>query len=108
MKRPNPILVSLSASLLTSALLLTASAANAQPGAGFYAKPVTAPAASSLVVRDTLWKCADGACVANPKATSRPAFICQSLAKKVGELSAFRAGSEEFDAEALAKCNAKA
>ncbi|MCJ8156566.1 CC_3452 family protein [Sphingomonas sp. LaA6.9] len=97
------------ASAAASFLLLSATAASAQPAGSFYAaKPVAASASGSLVVRDTIWKCDGNGCASASKGKSRAAFVCESLVKEVGELASFRAGTEEFGAEALAKCNAKA
>ncbi len=102
-------LSSLIASAAGSVLLLGATAASAQPASVFYsAKPVAASAATKLVVRDTVWKCGDGGCVSTSRGKSRAAFVCESLVKEVGQIESFRAGAEEFDADALAKCNAKA
>lgn len=101
---------SLTVSVAASILLLSATAASAQPNGNFYsAKPVAATAAKgSLVVRDTIWKCDGNGCASATRGKSRPAFVCESLVKEVGQIATFRAGAEEFDAEALAKCNAKA
>ena len=100
---------SLIASTAASVLLLGAAAAHAQPASVFYsAKPVAASSATKLVVRDTIWKCSEGGCVSGSKGTSRAAFVCESLVKQVGQVESFRAGAEEFGADALAKCNAKA
>src|SRR5262245_39381126 len=100
---------SLLASAAASVLLLSATAASAQPDGAFYtAKPVAASTASSLVVRDTIWKCGADGCASATRGKSRAAFVCESLVKEVGQISSFRAGAQEFDAEALAKCNAKA
>ncbi|RJF93994.1 CC_3452 family protein [Sphingomonas cavernae] len=97
------------ASAAASFLLLSATAASAQPNGSFYAaKPVATSTATSLVVRDTIWKCDGNGCASATKGKSRAAFVCESLAKELGQLASFRAGAEEFDAEALARCNAKA
>jgi len=108
MKPSSPFLISLGSALVTSALLLAASPSHAASGGYYTATPVAAPAAVKLVVRDTLWKCGEAGCAASAKSNSRPAIVCQALAGKVGALAAFRAGTEEFDAAALAKCNARA
>ena len=80
----------------------------AQTSRGYYsATPVTAPAKTSLVTRTTVWKCGEGTCVAS-KSTSRDAIMCELVAREVGTLSSFSAGGTAFDADALAKCNARA
>jgi hypothetical protein len=105
MLRVSTIIASAAASLL----LLGATAATAQPAGAFYAaKPVAAAGTSKLVVRDTMWTCGESGCVSGSKGTSRAAFVCESLVKQVGKVESFRAGTEEFSAEALTKCNAKA
>jgi hypothetical protein len=76
--------------------------------AGYRLIPATAfKAADTIVVRDTLWKCAGTACVAT-KSTSRPEIVCATAARKIGKLEAFVANGESFTAEQLAKCNEKA
>jgi len=80
----------------------------AQTSRGYYsATPVTAPAKTSLITRTTVWKCGEGTCVAS-KSTSRDAIMCELVAREVGTLSSFSAGGTAFDADALAKCNARA
>ena len=80
----------------------------AQTTRGYYsATPVTAPAKSSIVTRTTVWNCGGGTCVAS-KATSRDTIMCELVAREVGTLQSFSAGGTAFDADALAKCNARA
>lgn len=80
----------------------------AQTTRGYYsATPVTAPAKSSIVTRTTVWKCGEGTCVAS-KATSRDTIMCELVVREVGALQSFSANGTAFDAEALAKCNARA
>jgi len=107
-KPSSPFLISLGSALVTSALLLAAAPGHAASTGYYAATPVAPPAAAKLVVRDTLWKCGEAGCAASAKSNSRAAIVCQALAGRVGALTAFRAGAEEFDAAALAKCNARA
>lgn len=80
----------------------------AQNARGYYAAtPAAAPAKSSLVTRSTIWKCGEGVCIA-AKANARDTIVCELVAREIGTLTAFRANGSEFDADALAKCNAKA
>jgi hypothetical protein len=96
------------AAAAAATLALTPATGIAQNARGYYAAtPVAAPTKASLVTRSTVWKCGDGVCVA-AKATSRDTIMCELLAREVGQLSTFKANGAEFDAEALAKCNAKA
>jgi hypothetical protein len=99
-------LVSLAAVAAAAAFAMPA--AEARQPAGFYvATPAAAPGEASYVTRNTLWSCDQGACVAQ-KAADRPQFVCERIARSVGKLDSFTAGEETFDADALAKCNAKA
>ena len=100
-------IISLAAAVLTSVMLFSATAGYAQPTGYYNATPATAPTKASVITSGTLWKCADGVCSAN-KGTSRDIIMCQLVVQRVGELTAFTAGSAAFDAETLAKCNARA
>ena len=96
------------AAAAAATLALTPAAAFAQPGNGYYAAtPAAAPAKASFVTRSTIWKCGAAGCVA-AKANARDTIMCELVAREVGQLSAFRANGQDFDADALAKCNAKA
>lgn len=98
-------LVTLAAGAAGSFLL--ASAALAQPIGYYAATPVSAPAKPQLITQGTLWKCADGVCVAN-KAPVRDMILCQMVAQNVGQLQSFSVQGTAFDADALAKCNTRA
>ena len=95
----------------TCSLLLLASASTgyaAQGNAGYLATPAKAPAKTSFIVRDRLWKCdTTGAC-AGPKSTGNQNTACALAAKQLGTLTAFHAGGQPFDEAALAKCNERA
>ena len=95
------------AAAATLALIPAASFAQAAPRGYYAATPATAPEKASLITRSTLWKCGGGVCTA-AKANARDNIMCELVARELGELSAFRANGSDFDAEALAKCNAKA
>ena len=96
------------AAAAAATLALAPASGFAQTSRGYYsATPVTAPAKSSVVTRTTVWNCGGGTCVAS-KATSRDAIMCELVVREVGALSSFSAGGNAFDAEALAKCNARA
>jgi hypothetical protein len=69
--------------------------------------PAAAPAAARLIVRDVVWRCGSAGCVA-PRSGSRPAIVCASVARSLGTLRSFSAGSEGFDADALENCNRRA
>jgi len=92
---------------VAAAALAFAAPAAAQSSRFYVATPAAAPAQASYVTRNTAWSCSGGVCVAQ-KAADRPQFVCERIAKSVGKLEAFTAGGEALDADALAKCNAKA
>lgn len=52
------------------------------------------------------WACKGTTCVAN-KGSSRPARICRSLSREMGEIAEFRANGETLDEAELARCNGK-
>lgn len=98
----------IASAVLASAALLAAAGASAQTVRTYYvATPAAAPAKDRLMTRATPWRLQNGAFVA-AQAPERDLVLCQLVAKDVGELSAFSAGGKAFDADALAKCNAKA
>ena len=101
-------IVSIAATAAGAVLLLSATTAVAQQPAGYYAAtPAAAPSKDTLITSGTLWKCAEGVCVAN-KAPLRDMIMCQMVAQNVGQLTAFTAGGNALDTAALAKCNAHA
>lgn len=98
--------LSVAAALLTSTLVLGATASHAQ--SGYYtATPAATPTKTSFVARETVWTWRDTAYTAR-KGDSRDAIQCELAAKQAGKLTAFTAGGTAFDAAALDKCNAKA
>jgi hypothetical protein len=76
-------------------------------GIQYRAEPVVAPAVERLVVKDVVWKCGAGGCVA-PQGNSRAAIDCSALAREVGTLRSFAIGGQPLDSAALGKCNARA
>ncbi len=88
-------------------IMMAAAPALAQMPA-YRAVPVmAAKVAQNVVVGDTLFKCTPDGCTAQT-ASARPAILCAQAVKKVGKLDSFMVGGVAFDADALAKCNAKA
>ena len=73
----------------------------------YSASPTVAPAQARLVVRDSIWRCSAGQCVAGTSLT-RHARVCAGLARSVGELRRFAVNGAEFNAEQLASCNRSA
>lgn len=96
------------AAAAAATLALTPAVGTAQTARGYYAAtPVTASAKTSIITRNTVWKCGEGTCVAS-KSDSRDAIMCELVAREVGTLQTFSAGGTAFDADALAKCNTRA
>ena len=73
--------------------------------AGHYtATPVAKGQPTHVVTRDVAWSLKGGAFVGRTD-ESRPAVLCQGLAKKVGTLSSFTVNGRPLSAAELAKCN---
>jgi hypothetical protein len=76
-------------------------------GAQYRAEPAAPPSAARLIVKDIVWKCGAGGCVAS-QGNSRPAVDCSALAREIGTLRSFSVGGQPLDSAALGKCNARA
>jgi hypothetical protein len=87
--------------LAFSALAVTATAATAS---SYSAKPA-APTSQRFVTRDITWNCGPDACQGSTD-ESRPIVLCQSLAKRAGQIDSFVVDGRALAAEDLAKCNA--
>ena len=99
---------SIAAALAGSVMALSPTAGIAQVPGGYYtATPVAQPTKTSFITSNLMWKWRDTAFTAN-KTNSRDGIVCQMIVQRAGALSAFTAGGQAFDAEALAKCNARA
>lgn len=99
---------------LTSTLLaflfsftLLGGTAFAAPAGQYRAEPASPPAASRLIVKDIVWRCGAGGCVA-PRSNSRPAIDCSALAHEIGTLRSFTVEGQALEPAALEKCNARA
>ncbi len=87
---------------IAAAALFTAPAA-----AGIYsAKPVN-PTEGRIIARDIAWTCGPAACQGATK-ESRPAVLCEGLAKRAGRLESFVANGRAFAPAELDRCNAAA
>lgn len=85
-----------------------ASVADAADASPYYAAtPVAAPAKTMLITNGTVWKWTDTAFTAN-KGPQREGVVCEMIAQRAGKLSAFSVAGQPLDADALAKCNARA
>ena len=92
------------ATLIVAAASLAATPALA---ANYSGKPVTASASSRIIANDISWTCGPDACLGSTQ-ESRPAILCQGLAKRAGRLDSFIANGRAFNAAELAKCNVSA
>jgi hypothetical protein len=90
---------------MLNAIILAAALAASAPH--YQAEPVSRPAENRMVLRDTMWKCAETACVGT-KSSSRPAIVCAVLVRKIGPVRSFHAGGQALDPAALEACNARA
>ncbi len=91
--------------LLTFSLM--GGTAFAAPGGQYRAEPAAPPTASRLIVKDIVWRCGAGGCVA-PRSNRRPAIDCSALAHEIGTLRSFTVEGRALDPAALEKCNARA
>jgi hypothetical protein len=82
-----------------------AALASAPALAGNYSAKPIASVGHKVVARDVIWACGPAACQGST-AESRPAIVCQSLAKKVGRLESFVADGRAFASAELDRCNA--
>src|SRR6186713_311939 len=101
-------ILSIAAALAGSIMALSPTAGIAQGPGGYYtATPVAQPTKTSFITSNLMWKWRDTAFTAN-KTNSRDGIVCQMIVQRAGTLSEFTAGGTAFDADALAKCNARA
>src|SRR3954471_9493770 len=94
MSRP---LIILSAALLASAPVAAAT---------YSAKPAV-PTSERFIARDITWACGPAACQGATD-ESRPAVLCQSLAKRAGRIDSFLVDGRAFSTAELDKCNSAA
>lgn len=94
--------------LVLAASLVGAAVDSARAAEMGYVAMLAGPAPrEQFVAHGLLWRCAGARCTA-PAANSRPAIVCEALARTIGPLATFASGSDPFDGEALARCNAAA
>jgi|SRR6476661_8219381 hypothetical protein len=94
--------------MLRSALLLSAIALVAAPAAAAsYSAKLTTPTSGRIIVRDISWACGADACQGATQ-ESRPAVLCEGLAKRAGKVDSFLVDGRAFSDAELAKCNASA
>jgi hypothetical protein len=94
--------------MLRTALFVSALAVLASPAAAAsYSAKLAVPASGHIVARDINWTCGAGGC-AGTTAESRPAVLCQALAKKAGKVDSFLVDGRAFGDAELTACNASA
>ena len=89
--------------MMASAVVLSATPVAA---ATYSAKPAV-PVSERFIARDITWTCGPAACQ-GATAESRPAVLCQSLAKRTGRIESFVVDGRAFSAAELDKCNTAA
>jgi hypothetical protein len=92
---------------LSSVALAGAPAAAQTTTAYYVAVPQAQPTKTAFVTRSAAWRYRGGAFVA-AQAPERAQVLCQLVAENAGGLASFTVGGKAYDADALAKCNAKA
>ena len=91
-----------SVSLILGLALVAAPAAAAN-----YAATLTTPTSGRFVARNIIWNCGAAACQGATN-ESRPAVLCQSLAKSAGRIESFLVNGRSFTPAELERCNASA
>jgi len=87
-------------------LALGAIALAAVPAAAAtYSATLAVPATARIIARDISWNCGPAACQGSTD-DSRPAVLCQSLAKRAGRVGSFVVDGRAFSAAELDSCNA--
>lgn len=72
-----------------------------------YSATLTKPATGRFIARDISWNCGPAACQGATE-ESRPAVLCQSLAKRAGRVETFLVDGRAFTPSELDRCNASA
>jgi hypothetical protein len=94
--------------MFRSVLILSALAAVAAPAtAANYSAKLAAPASGRIVARDINWACGANGCQGATE-ESRPAVLCQALAKRAGKVDSFLVEGRALSPAELDKCNAAA
>jgi hypothetical protein len=89
------------------AFLVFAAATAVPASAAIYSAKLTSPASGRFIARDIVWNCGPEACEGATD-ESRPAVLCQSLAKRAGHIDSFIVDGRGFTAAELDRCNASA
>jgi hypothetical protein len=94
--------------MLRRLIILSIAASAAVPAvAASYNAKLTAQTTGRIVAREINWACGAGACQ-GATAESRPAVLCEALAKRAGKLDSFAVDGRAFSSAQLDKCNTAA
>jgi hypothetical protein len=94
--------------MLRPILILSALATVAAPAAAAtYSAKLAVPTSQRFIARDIIWACGADACQGATQ-ESRPAVLCQSLAKRGGKVDSFLVDGRAFSSAELDRCNAAA
>lgn len=94
--------------MVRSALACCALALVAAPAsASTYSATLASPANGRFIARDIVWTCGPAACQGATD-ESRPAVLCQSLAKRAGRIDRFLVDGRALAAAELDRCNVAA
>ena len=89
-------------------MAIAAAALAASPSvAATYSAKLIAPSTQRIIAHDITWNCGPAACQGATE-ESRPAVLCQSLAKRAGRLESFVVDGRGFGPAELERCNAAA
>src|SRR5205085_7915246 len=92
--------------MLRVVLGLSAAAFAVSPAiAATYSAKLAVPTSERFIARDITWNCGPDACQGATN-ESRPVVLCQSLAKRAGQIDSFVVDGRAIAAQELAKCNA--
>lgn len=87
--------------------LLSLALAAGPAAAANYSATLTAPTAGRFIARDIVWSCGATACQGATD-ESRPAVLCQALAKRAGRIHRFVVDGRAFTPAELERCNVSA
>ena len=94
--------------MLRSAALFSIVALSAAPAAAAtYSAKLAVPTSDRFIARDIVWNCGPAACQGATD-ESRPIVLCQSLAKRSGQVDSFLVDGRAFTRAELDRCNASA
>ena len=94
--------------MLRALVIVSAAGLASTPAiAANYAARPAVPTTERFIARDIVWTCGAAACQGATN-DSRPAVLCQSLAKHAGRIESFAVDGRAFGPAELDKCNAVA